>query len=52
MISFYCTVTDQDIVILVPDSCWEAERNGSSISTDFKDDTIKNDENNTYFCSY
>ena len=32
----------QDIVLLVPDSCRATVRNGNSISTDFKEDTIKN----------
>ena len=34
-------VTDQQIIFLVPDSCWVTVRNGNSISADFSEDTIK-----------
>jgi hypothetical protein len=46
------TVTDQDIAFLVPDSCWAMVRNGNSISADFTEDTIKNNENNALFWQY
>ena len=35
------TVTDQDIAILVPDSCLSTVRNGNSISADFTENTIR-----------
>ena len=37
------TITDQNIVFLVSDSCWVTVRNGNSISMDIREDTIKND---------
>jgi len=36
------TVTEQDIVFLVPDSCRAMVRNGNSITADFTEDTIEN----------
>ena len=35
-------VTDQDIIFLVPVYVEQLQRNGNSISTDFTEDTIKN----------
>jgi hypothetical protein len=35
------TVTDQDIVFLVPDSCWAMIINGNSTRADFTEDTVK-----------
>jgi hypothetical protein len=46
------TVTDQDIEFRISDSCWATVRNGNSISVDFTEDTIKNDDYDTCFCSF
>jgi hypothetical protein len=35
------TVTDQDIIVLIPDSCWAMIRNGNSTRADFTEDTVK-----------
>ena len=34
------TITDQDIVLLIPYSCWAMVRNSNSINKDFTEDTI------------
>jgi hypothetical protein len=33
-------VTDQNIAVLVADSCWATDRNGNSISTDVTGDAF------------
>ena len=42
---FFCyivyTITDQDMVFLVPDWCWAKVRNGTSISVDVIENTTK-----------
>ena len=35
------TVTDQNIIVLIPDSCWAMIINGNSTRADFTEDTVK-----------
>ena len=35
------TITDQNIIVLVPDSCWATIINGNSTRADFTEDTVK-----------
>ena len=43
---------DQDIISLVPGSSRATVRNGTSVIADDLEDTIKNDLNDAYFCSF
>ena len=43
-------VTDQDIVFLVPDSCWAGVKNCNSISMDITEDTIIKKRLNWHWC--